>query len=195
MGIFVPYFYKWLASKQSAKLRRTIRGYRSCEREGGFSRVRGLKNSLVDLRLTDAIGQSNFFFSKSVRDSEVVLRQFVLDRYGGGSLNRSLYESLGAVHPTIFAIPKKWRLQLATDGWRVKYFMSALIWQFEVLARLCHGWLYSWRLFLNLWRTKAVAMVPRPHVVFEMLTSVNLPPPNTNDRHYDICSFYANWQG
>lgn len=124
-----------------------------------------------------------------------MLRQFVLDRYGGGALNCSLYDSLGAPSPSIFAIPKKWRLQLASEGWRVKHFISSLIWQLEVLTRSYHGWLYSWRLFLYPWRTKAVAIVPRPNVVFEMLTSANLPAPNTIDRHYDICYFYANWQG
>ena len=195
MGYIAVCIAKYASSRRGAKLRRTIRGYRSCEREGGFSRIRSLRNTLVNSLFTDAIGQSNFFFGESAVDSEVVLRQFVLDRYGGGALNRSLYESLGALYPIIFTIPKKWRLQLASDGWKVKHFMSAFIWQLEVLARLYHGWLYSWQLFLYLWRAKAAAEVPRPHAVFEMLTSANLPASNTIDRHYDICSFYANWQG
>ncbi len=175
-----------------------MRGYAWSGRNDGFRAVRQLKNTLVSARVLDKNDCASWFFGASAASAELVVRQFVFDRYGGGSLSRVLYRSRGDHKPIAAALPAAWLTHMALRGWRVNRFASTIAWQYVVLTRLAHGPLVAVRLITKLWRGDEAGTNktwPSPHVVFESLSARNLPAGKAGQPSFDICSFYAQWSG
>lgn len=197
LGIFSRLSDIFTAQARS-RLRSRIRGYAWSERNEGFVVVRELKNSLTNVRVLDVDTGEPWFFGASAASVELLVRQFIYERYGGVSLNRALYQSWGDRKPISLAMPSVWQDRLDARGWKVNRIASMLRWQCVVLTRMCHGLLVATRLVVLLWRTvvdRSVDSSTRPHVVFESLTPANLPLVQAKQDGFDICSFYARWSG
>lgn len=173
-----------------------MRGNIWCDRHEGFAAIRKLKNELVKVEIAEARNAPETYFGASSPASELVARQFVIERFGGG-LNRALFEYLGSGEPIRMAMPRQWRDYLAANGWKVNHRASARGWRLTVLARFAQGLLQAVRLCGSLWRGKPAAALPNHglYVAFESLTLANLPPEDSGRLNYDICSFYARWPG
>jgi len=186
------------ALRVRSRLRSLMRGYSWSERNDGFRAVRELKNTLASVRVLGNNDGVNWFFGASAASAELVVRQFVFDRYGGGVLNRALYRSWGDHKPIALAMPATWQAHVAVSGWCVNRFASTIAWQYIVITRLVHGSVFALRLIARLWRGDEASTsksCPTSHVVFESLSARNLPAGKAGQRSFDICSFYAQWSG
>lgn len=173
-----------------------MRGYAFSEKNQGFIQVRQLKNTLVNVRHDGAQRKSIFFWGASSPSAELVVRQFVYDRYGGSALNRALYESWGSRKPIALAMPASWRDHLVAHSWQVNRLASACAWAIAVASRMAHGVLFALRLVMALLLDARTANAPpKAHVVFESLAPANLPLQHTVRSSYDICTWYAQWSG
>ena len=112
-----------------------MRGNARSRRSGGFEAIRKLKNGLIDVRVIPAARMTKWFFGACTTDAELVVRQFVFDRYGGSRLTYAIFEYLGCRIPIKMAMPASWRNYLASNDWPVNRFFSAIAWQGAMALR------------------------------------------------------------
>jgi polysaccharide biosynthesis PFTS motif protein len=186
--------FQSFARRKVAYLRRLLRGHSWCKRNNGFAAIRKLRNDLVDVVVDSQPAHADFFFGASAPSAELVVRQFVYDRYGVSKLNRALFAHCGSREPIKAAMPTAWREYLVSNGWPVDSFASTVAWQITVLGRLGHGVTYLARLCLKLLVSRSRKEdLRRPYVYFPGLSPANLPSKASDGRSYDICTFYAHW--
>lgn len=188
--------FQSFARRKIARLRRLLRGHSWCKRNDGFATIRKLRNGLVDVVIEKRPAHADFFFGASASSAELVIRQFVYDRYGVAKLNRTLFAYCGSRIPIKAAMPRAWREYLVSNGWPVDRFASAIAWQITVLGRFGHGLLYLVRLCVKLFFAgRRKYEFQRPYAYFSGLSPENLPSRTDIKRSYDICTFYAHWPG
>lgn len=174
-----------------AYLRRLLRGHSWCKRNDGFAAIRKIRNELVDVVVESEPRYAAFFFGASAPSAELVVRQFVYDRYGVTGLNKALFMYRGSREPIRATLPPAWRKYLTSCGWPVNEFASTIRWQLAVVARLCHGVAYWGRLCIKLAMARAPeSVLPQPFGYFPGLSPANLPS-RAGGVTYDICTFYA----
>ena len=182
------------ARRKYAHLRCLMRGYAWCKRHSGFAAIRRLKNELIDVHVGAFVSGAEWFFGASAPRAELVVRQFVYDRYGGGKLNHILFGCIGCRKPIAAGMPVPWRTCLKNAGWPVSYLASSFAWQAITVLRLLRGVLRLISLCAKLAMSKQANTASAPYVYFEGLTRANLPVQSGDEGSYDICTFYAQWQ-
>jgi len=75
------------ANRKFAYLRRLLRGYAWSRRHAGFAAIRRFQNGFIDVIMDVNVDGARWFYGASAPKAELVVRQFVLDRYGGKRLN------------------------------------------------------------------------------------------------------------
>jgi polysaccharide biosynthesis PFTS motif protein len=172
-----------------------MRGYTWSNRNSGFAAIRRLKNGLIAEPVAATKAGAKWFYGASAPNAELVVRQFINDRYGGERLNSALFEHLGCKDPITAGMPSTWRSHLIDSGWPVNRLASLLGWSTIVGLRFGHGVLYLIKLCAKLALTKKRITVSEPYAYFEGLKFANLPLQSNDGTSYDICSFYSQWPG
>lgn len=174
-------------------LRRRIRGYTRTRRSLGFDAIRNLLNGLIDVRVISTSHPARWFFGACANNTELVVRQFVFDRYGGTRLNHAIFEYIGSNKPITMAMPASWRIYLASNKWSVNNFISAINWQVVVTLRFFHGLIEIGRLCATQILRSAPALPSGRYVYMHGLTRSNLPPNSESTINFDICNCYSQW--
>jgi len=171
-----------------------MRGYAWSKRHAGFVAIRRLQNGLANVLVDVKVAGARWFFGAGAPKAELVVRQFVFERYGGRRLNYALFEYLGGKSPIGLGMPTSWRSHLERNGWPVNRWVSAVAWQALVALRFVHGILQIFRLCTRIAVAGRLAHASGPYVYFEGLTPSNLPVQHGGCESYDICTFYARWE-
>lgn len=172
-----------------------MRGNAWSKRHAGFAAIRRLKNGLINVKVGANASGAKWFFGASASKAELVVRQFVFDRYGGGRLNHVLLGHLGSKAPIDAGMPSTWRSYLVRNGWPVNRLASTLTWQAVIALRFAHGILQIFKLCSKLALADPGTAASGPYAYFEGLSPANLPVQRNDGASYDICTFYAQWPG
>jgi polysaccharide biosynthesis PFTS motif protein len=188
---------KFIRLHLRAKLRDQLRGYTRLGNDGRIGLVRDLKAMLVASPLDDAaFGASFWLFGGSSTKAELVVRQYILDRYVGRAMTRDLMRAMGAGCSMSSALPSEWRQEvekyLAKSGVTFDTFRSAWRWRWQILIKYLFGVAEIARLLLQVTKTLSKDRPLGPYSWLHGLTASNLPVKGSS---YDVCSWYANWRG
>lgn len=172
-----------------------MRGFARTRRSHGFEAIRNLKNGLIDVRVISARHNhtAKWFFGACAKDTELVVRQFVYDRFGGSRLTYAIFEYLGCMQPIKMAMPASWRSYLTSNNWSANRFRSAIAWQVVVALRFVHG-LFEISKLLGKQLLRGSTKLPTGRYVYmDGLTRANLPTNTGAHTSYDICNCFAQW--
>jgi len=195
----IPIITKLLQRQGRQRLRRMMRGYRFLKVSNKLGRITVVKVALTNTR----IGQcercaSKLIFGAGLRDVELIIRQYLLIRVGGYSLNKALLYALGKPGAAVvYPLPSEWRDVLRQHGFEVDGFRSALAWNVFVSLMFFYGMFSIARQFFA-----CIKEIIRPSfqplgrfAYFDTLTASNLPQPCQDGRSHDIVTWYQQWSG
>lgn len=181
-----------------ARLRQIMRGYRKLKQANQLGRIALVKQLLTEspLNLTNK-HFSSYVMGVSVLSGEIIVRQYLLARLGGNSLNRALLLALGKEHgKVVYPLPKEWRDVLKQYGFNVANFRSTLLWQAYVFAALLFGVALICRIvFSAIVLRKNKDFKKNRYAYFANLVSGNLPQTVSDGLSYDVVSWYLQWPG
>jgi polysaccharide biosynthesis PFTS motif protein len=169
-----------------------LRGYAWCRRNQGFVHFRKLKNGLVGIPVGNLPAHADFIFGAAAINAELVVRQFIYDRYGGERLNKILFAYKGSGKSIAAGMPAAWREYLTLNGLEINHLFSAVRWQSLLLLRFVYGIFQLCQLCARLAAHKSRRQCILPYVFLEGLSAANLPS-QKNSHSFDICTFYAQW--
>lgn len=182
-----------------SRLRSIMRGYSRIRKNRDISRLRAVKERLSAKTLTGIDGHtSEHVFGASNSQAELMLRQLLLQRHAGAGFLRAILYSLGRRNGSVvYPLPKDWRNVLLDSGIPVNQHYSAIAWMGLIVLYWGHGVIQCLRLVARSLATPLLASSGsgENHVYFAGLTENNLPRPGADGRSYDICSWYAHWEG
>lgn len=195
MTVKVP----WLRRMQRRRLRAVLRGASRLSKSGQLGRIPSLKALLTSTPITACEGRaSRLLFGAAYDDAERVVRQYLLVRMAGQSLNNALLYALGTpgsvvAHP----LPIEWRRVLRSQGFRVAERRSQLLFAGFLLAMLGYGILSNLRRVIeNVLALVRPALKPAgPFVYFDGMSPGTLPQPAPDGRSHDFVTWYTRWEG
>jgi polysaccharide biosynthesis PFTS motif protein len=176
-----------------------MRGYNYLKNNNQIGFVRQIKLNLAEASFP-AIGESasKQIFGASLQQSELLVRQFLLQRNTGASLNQALLYSLGRKSaPIRYPLPKVWQEILIGHGFVVDQKLSTLAWMWRISRHWGHGAL----LIVQLTVLSVIEVIlpktdiKKRYAYFEGLSPANLPQPGPDGRSHDICTWYSRWEG
>jgi polysaccharide biosynthesis PFTS motif protein len=176
-----------------------IRGYRLLKESGKINRIAALQEALTEenLRLTSAHFSPYLMGVNGYLVGEIVVRQYLLVRIVGHSLNQALLFALGKPDgKVIYPLPKVWRKTIANYGFDVANFRSGLLWQLYIFLAFLYGIFQIAKIFFV--GLKSLIYKPtkqKKYVYFANLKSENLPAADPAQKSYDIVSWYLQWKG
>ena len=178
------------------KLRATLRGYHKICKDNRVGLFRNLKSNLSQVQIPRvAEGAASYLFGAGIVHSERVVRQLLLDRYANARMYRAILFSIGKGASVTFPMPKVWRLEFQRAGIDINHFFSALGWIFVLLIRYSAGLFSILKTSKQLMQKQSLHSTSGPYAYFDDLVSSNLPKNNKQQFNYDICTWYAGWDG
>jgi polysaccharide biosynthesis PFTS motif protein len=196
----------WLFSifvkKRQKNLKRLMRGYIRHKRNGGvgIEKMRLLQIQMVDIVIPDVSEQARkVFFGSSFNHAEILVRQFLLQRYAGRKLYSAILKSagsIGAPTPIRYPLPKVWRVALAKERLPICHLSCLLHWILHILLLFFWGVLSIFKILFQSVLTSICDSNKKPpaHVYFYGLTYTNLPVSQTDAGGYDLFTWYSNWR-
>jgi polysaccharide biosynthesis PFTS motif protein len=175
-----------------------MRGFMCALRHHKIDEIRGLESALArcEFAISPGLEERMLFGSLSPR-TEIIVRQFLLQRYAGPKLRRALFCALGAkVGVITYPLPSLWQKLLIENGVAVNRWVSSLAWNAAILSRYLHGLFFvtvlcASGLVSNFFSTRTPS---RKHACFHALSRRNLPHCHDGKLGYDICSWYVTWR-
>lgn len=183
---------------QRTRLRRIMRGYRMLKQSGQLDRIAVVKQALTAQRLELLRPHfSSWIMGAGEASGEIVVRQYLLVRVGGISLNCSLLLALSEEKGrVVFPLPREWRDVLTQHGFKVARFKSTVLWQCYVCAHLVYGVAQIARVvFAGPGSGKDTVLNQKRHVYFSDLGPGNLPRKINGSQSHDVISWYLQWPG
>ena len=195
----IPIIADLLQRRGRRRLRRMLRGYRLLKISSQLGKITAVKEALTGTRLNQCERHaSKRIFGEGSQDAELIIRQYLLIRAGGLSLNKALLYALGkpgsyVVHP----LPPGWRQVIAQQGFKVAKIRSTLAWNGFVAMLFIYGVAVISRQFIS-----SIKEIICPSLqalgrfaYFSTLTAGNLPQPCNDGRSHDIITWYQQWAG
>jgi len=176
-----------------------MRGYRLLKVSNQLGRIAAVKEALTNTRLDQwATGAAERVFGAGTSHTELIVRQYLLVRAGGPSLNKALLHAIGEPGSTVVhCLPPEWRKIVEQHGFKVAKIRSTLAWNGFVLLLLAYGVLVIARQLAG-----SVKELVRPSfqalgrfAYFNNLAQGNLPRPCRDGRSHDIVTWYRQWPG
>lgn len=185
-----------LSFRKRSRLRALIRGYAQLKREKRIGLGRRVKSELADTPLPRiAEHASSLIFGAAVGNAERVVRQYLFERHVGTAMNRAILHALGNKSAVVFAMPPVWRQVLRNHGLKVDDVRSASAWRWGLLLHFGRNILSMGQTLLCVLAAQGQALPKDRYAYFDGLSAGNLPQPDPIGRSYDICSWYAQWDG
>ena len=193
----------WISSMGFFRIHRTyrvirgrIRGYLKLKKTNDIGLLRRIQTDLTDCTFIEVDRYvSKHIFGISYSKAELVVRQLLLQRWAGLTLNNELLYSLGSNRSVIFPLPKRWRKILNKHGFQIDHIKSSIAWIGLITLYLCYGILSIVRLAAT---SFGAALLHRPvlqerYAYFEGLTTGNLPQPGADGCSHDVITWYTRW--
>jgi polysaccharide biosynthesis PFTS motif protein len=198
MSISFSFFGSSIKKIKRSRLRRIIRGYRLLKQSGQIDLISSVKQALTEQHfgLTDK-NFYRFLMGAGCSYGEIVVRQYLLIRLGGLSLNQALLYASGKIGAkVIYPLPKLWRVTINQHGFKVANFRSSLLWQLYIVGALLYGVLQIAQItFSGITSRSGKDFKHKRYVYFANLSGGNLPQGDKEEKSYDIVSWYLNWSG
>jgi polysaccharide biosynthesis PFTS motif protein len=179
-------------------LKRVIRGYRILKKYNQLDRISALKQDLADQPLLlYKLSSSSRFMGAGYPEMEVIVRQYLLLRIGGISLNKALLFALGKRGgKVIYPLPKDWQITIARHGFDVANYRSSLLWKLYIFGAFLYGIFQIAKIISS----GLASLIREPiqqknHIYFANLSANNLPQITSGQKSYDIISWYLQWSG
>lgn len=195
----IPFISDIIRKKELVKLNEYEQAYYNVKQQDIMWRVVDVKRTL---NRTECFSKNSFvakfFFGSGVSDAELVIRQFLFRSIIENKINKTLIYAAGTGNKSInYPLPPKWRKVLIEKGFPVSQTNSSLAFYSIILLRYFKGILAFADFF---WGGIKETIKPayqknKRYVAFDGLNSNNLPPKNSDQQHYDIISWYLNWNG
>lgn len=191
-------YWSWLRRFYRGRLRARIRGYALLRSTNQIGVVRSIKTTFSDACLSQFEGRtSGLIFGAALPIADRVVRQYLLQRYGGVSLSNALLLSLGRKSaPVVCPLPQAWGEIVVRHGFVADLRLSALAWGWEVF--LLWGWgvytifrLVASSLSHNLSGSLTSGL---RYAYFDGLSKRNLPQKRVGTS-FDILTWYSIWEG
>lgn len=159
--------------------------------------IRDLESALVDLKAPVSIGWGErFIFGSISRKAEIVIRQFILQRYAGPPLHKALFCRLGSGERALtYPMPSFWQKVMIDNNVSVNGHVSSWSWGLFIVLRYLHGLSLIISLVLKgLWSGFSPASRDiEVHAYFDGLHERNLPRSALGQSGFEICSWYSRW--
>jgi len=192
---FIPRLFSSSFRKRS-RLRALIRGYAQLKRERRIGLGRRIKSALADHQLSGIAERSSpLILGASADNSEHVVRQYLFERHVSTAMNRAILYALGNKSAVAFALPKVWQQVLIECGLRVDTMRSSLAWQWILLLHFGRNMLSMAQTLMLILLVQRQPLPQGRYAYFDGLSAGNLPPLDNTGCSYDICSWYAQWDG
>ena len=179
-----------------SQLRAQIRGFSSLKKTGNLGLWRNLKSTLVDVplpRITEA--SSSLFFGSASSNAELVVRQFLLQKFVHSNLYGAVLYSIGSNSDAIIPLPSIWRKHCIDYGLKVDLEASRFTWWLIVFLAYSSHIYKSLRFLLSLCVSRAHKLPLGRYAYLGDLNVINLPCKIYSVKGFDICSWYAHWGG
>jgi len=179
--------------RKRAFLRAVIRGYRHLKNSGKLNRIWLLKDELTrhDLGINLEKVSTYIFGNNGVKSSEIIIRQYLLNRFCGLELNKALLYSLGKEDAkVIYPLPQVWRKILNSHEFKISNFRCALLWQLYVFWYFGYGVMRILKISLQGF-IKPSSENYGQYVYFDSLTESNFPSSRKSGKN--IFSWYSQW--
>jgi len=180
---------KYITKVKSRNIKNVIRGYQRYNSENNKQLLK-LKELLtitpINLKLNRFYG---IFHRKFYNNEEIIIRQYMLIRIAGISLNKAILSSIGSGIPMIYPIPPQWCDILRKHGVKISK-ISNLLWYGYIFSAWLYG-VYKFFLILSISIIKiknSQNYFEKPYIYFNNLTSRNLPIDSSES--FDIISWY-----
>jgi len=138
-------------------------------------------------------------FGAALSQAELVTQQFIYQKLARKPLERALMYSLGTKRtPVVLHLPRAWQKVLIDHGFKVATLRSSLAWICFVALHFCSGVFTIVRILTE--SLLGLISFQKPcdltqYVYFENLMPGKLPQQCTDDRSYDLVSWYLQWEG
>lgn len=179
------------------RLRRMLKGYSDLRKTDNLGFMRDLDNHLCEVKL-NVIRENkpNYFFGSNVVNLELVVRQYLIQKFVGRRIHRSILFALGNRSKVVFPLPRVWQRKLIGSGLDIAVIRSSFMW---VVFLYC----YYGRNLVAVCRMVLQAVLAQfvlkknilPYAYLADLSKGNLPQSSRSGKSYDICSWYARWGG
>lgn len=195
--MFVRFFNKI----KRRRLIRMMRGYRKLRKGNRLQQVNNLQRELALFNLEiDSKKFSATIMGAGRNSPEIILRQYLLVRVGYTNFTSSLlYASANKNGRILFPLPKKWRIKVEREGFAVNHFGSCVLWQLYLWIMFFYGAIKIYEVIIKsvisiiFSRKNTKTNSISKYSYFSDLTGANLPNININGKHYDVVSWYINW--
>lgn len=190
--------FNLLAFYRLQRMKSLMRGFRYALKNKKIEDIRVLESKLgcQQVEFVSGLIERKVFGSLWPR-AEIMVRQFLIQRYGGQGLRKSLFQQMGGgrlcvTHP----LPIFWQTVLGESGIKVNRWMASFRWVMEIFFRYLHGAGVIVQLCVG-GLLAGFSQSPRlgQHARFHGLHSRNIPQSEVSGDRYDICSWYAGWSG
>lgn len=185
-----------LSFRKRSHLRTMIRGYAQLKRQKRMGLSRSIKSALADTRLPRIAEQASpLIFGAAVGNAERAVRQYLLQNHIGEAIFRAVLHALGRKSAVVYALPPVWRQILVEHGLKVGDTRSALAWRWSLVLHFGKNILRMGLTLLRVLAAQGQALPKNRYVYFVDLSEANLPQSDQVGRSYDLCSWYAQWEG
>lgn len=176
-----------------------MRGYRVLKATGRLDLMTEIGEAMTNAPFHHgAANVSPLIFGAGVDRADAIIRQYVLYRLTGFTLNQALLASLGQRAAVVHPLPAPWRAVLERQGFAVGRMRSALAWQGYVFLMWGYGVLsIVLKVMANLKavRHSATGKPLGRYAYFQSLAIDNLPQSASDGCSYDIVTWYEQWPG
>ena len=191
----IPILTNFLRLRARKRLRVMMRGYRLLRNSGQLDKIANIKEVLTKTPINGCKGRvSIYLFGAAIEDSELVIRQYLLLRVGGLSLNKSLLYYFGSENSNLtHPLPAQWQAELERHGIIVATRRSSLMWNSYVLLLVIRGII---TVFKHIYDNSVTVAKLKPSVTldryayFSTLTKGNLPIKKSGGKSYDLFTWY-----
>lgn len=168
------------------------------KQSGRLDRIAVVKQALTE----HSLGLTKQHFSQPLMGcgaalGEIIVRQYLLVRVGGISLNCALLLALGKDDGcVVFPLPKEWRAVLVQHGFEVAHFRCSALWLAYVCTLLLYGTVQIGRIALaGMTAGKKDDSLQGRYACFLDLGPGNLPQEIAGSQSHDVISWYLQWPG
>jgi len=178
-----------------ARLRAAMRGYRKLRSSGRLGLILSLNRSFTNTILSISPEEyDELFFLAPSRPTELIIRQYLLHKLLGKSLNEKILACIGSHKITQISIgvPYNWCNSLKAEGLPVNLLACNIRFKAKSALYACYGFVILAKAIANgLHKSTTKKSIQTHYAWFHALAELNIP---ANDNSKTIINWYArNW--
>lgn len=178
------------------RIRHILRGHNTLKAKGKLAEITIIKNNISDaVSIMDPVEASGYIFHDALNNADTSVRQYLLTRVGGISLNRSILSAMGNSPVPIHIVPPHIRNILKSHNIPISMAASSIAWNGYIFAIWCYGIL---QILKSLYKflpaiNNQEKLVRQETIYFTDLLPGNLPSKVKQSKSFDLLTWYMNW--